>query len=78
MLWPCVVMAESTLPGGQRVRMCRTVEGAGDVIGAMKKALAARKDGGWPFMGCEIVAVTPCGQRVVRILDPDTGELEEV
>lgn len=75
MVWPIRVVAETTGMNGRRIRMSRTVEGAGDVVGAMKKALAMRRDGGWPFAGCEIMAVTPLGQRVVRVLNPDTGEL---
>jgi len=54
--------------------MCRTVEGAGNVEAAMLAAVRARRDGGAPFVGCEVQAVTPLGQRIVRILEEEFGE----
>lgn len=77
MVWPCRVMANSNRHDGTRVSMDRMVDGAGDVIAAMQGALAKRKDGGYPFLGCEVIAITPLGQRIIRVLDPDTGLLVE-
>jgi hypothetical protein len=78
MLWPITVYAETYTPSGKRVRMLRREEGAGDVEAAMLRALGKRKDNGYPFLGCEIRAVTPLGQRVIRVFDPDTRLLVKV
>lgn len=75
--WVCCVTAESHRPDGRRVRMRRYVDGLGDVVGAMLNALKSRRDGGTPFLGCEVRAVTPLGQVVRRVLNPDTWELEK-
>jgi len=77
MKWPVTVTAETTMPNGKRRRMHRVVEGIGDVEGAMLRAVQARRDSGYPFYGCEIKAITPLGQSVIRILNPDTGKLEK-
>lgn len=71
MVWPCRVMGRVTIPSGAWRRMDRTVEGAGDVEGAMLRALKARKDGGLPFVGDSIVAITPLGQKVERVVERD-------
>lgn len=75
MSWVCKIMARSHRPDGRKVEMCRFVECGGNVEAGMIRALAARKDQGHPFLGCVILAITPIGQMVIRILDPDTGQL---
>lgn len=66
MLWPCQVTARTRLPNGKTAVMQRRVEGAGDVVAAMRVALLTRKDAGKPFHGCEITAITPLGQVIKR------------
>ena len=60
MKWPIVVYAETYLPNGKKVKMNKTVDAGGEDIDsvedAMLFALHSRKDGGIPFIGCEIVA----------------------
>ena len=58
--------------------MRRVVEGLGDAEGAMLRALHARADHGLPFLGCEVQALTPLGQRIIRVYDADTQTLQPV
>lgn len=53
--------------------MNRVEEGAGDSVGAMLRALRKRRDGPAPFLGCEIVGITPLGQVIRRILKVQDG-----
>ena len=76
MQWPIWVTAETRSPSGRRVRMSRMVEGAGDAVGAMLRALRARKDKGIPFAGCEIRGMTKLGQVILRVLNPDTLDFD--
>lgn len=71
MIWPLRVTASTHRPDGRRVRMCRLVEGAGDSVKAMRKALLARKDRGVPFHGCEVHGLTVLGQRIIRTFEYD-------
>lgn len=75
MKWPVIVTAETHSPSGRKMVMRRTVEGAGDVVGAMIRALHARRDQGYAFLGCEIRAVTPLGQKVIRTVEEKDGAL---
>jgi len=75
MRWPCVVTAKSHLPSGKRITMRRVVDGEGDVVLAMHLALLSRRDSGSAFLGEAIHALTPLGQRVIRIYDADTQTL---
>jgi hypothetical protein len=44
----------------------------------MQSALSARKDKGAWFRGDAVTAITPLGQRVIGLIDPDTGHLVPV
>jgi len=76
MKWPVRVTAKTVDWDGKIRKMDATVDGEGlepeEVIMA---ALNRRRDKGRPFCGCEIAACTPLGQKVIRVLDPDTGKL---
>ncbi len=74
MEWPCRVTARTHLPNGRIVSLNARVEGAGDVEGAMLMALNRHRRA-WAFLGSAINAVTPLGQRVVRIVDEKDGAL---
>lgn len=78
MTWPCTVIAETHHPSGRPVRMRRVVDGAGSVEAVMQSALSARKDKGAWFRGDAVTAITPLGQRVIGLIDPDTGHLVPV
>lgn len=69
--WECRITAKS--PDGRR--MNRRVEAAGDVHGAMLRALRARKDGGRAFFGCKVTACTPLGQILWRVVMRDGEEI---
>ena len=75
-VWPVRVTASSYLPNGKRVRMDKTVEGAGAAIAGMLGALHSRRDYGEPFLGCVITGITPLGQVVRRVYNPDTHKLD--
>lgn len=49
--------------------MDRTVEGLGDAVGAMERAVLIRQDGGANLLGCWITGVTVLGQVIRRRLE---------
>ena len=79
MKWPIVVISETYLTNGRKIKMNKTVDAGGEDIDsvedAMLFALHSRKDGGIPFIGCEIVAETSLGQTIKRVYDPNTRRL---
>jgi len=76
MKWPCSITANTPrFPENKRRRMHRRLEGIGDVEGAMLKALNSRKDKGRPFHNCEVRALTPLGQTVIRVFDYNKNKL---
>lgn len=75
MIWPVTVTAATHRMDGRRVSMRRVVEGAGDAEAAMLRALQSRRDKGRPFLGDWVTGVTPLGQVIRRVFDPDTGKL---
>ena len=76
--WICRVSAHSTQPNGRAVKMIRHVDCMGSIEEGMFRALNSRRDRGHPFLGEEITAVTPLGQKVVRLYNPDTYQLDKV
>ena len=73
--WPVHVYAETTDMQGKKRKMHRVVEGMDGADRAIELALESRRDA-WIFSGCEITVITPMGQRVKRIVNPDTGKPE--
>ena len=76
MKWPCRVSGITHLPSGRPVHLDRWVDGAGDLPGAVLAGLKKRKDGGKPFVGDSVRAVTPLGQTAIFVVEVDhEGEL---
>ena len=76
--WPITVEAETHNMRGRVVRMSRTVDGSDGPESAILASLRARRDNGRAFIGCEIIATTPLGQRTIRVLEEAWGELRLV
>lgn len=73
MNWPILVTAETYARDGKKVRLRRTVEGAGNAVGSMLRAVMLHPRA-HEFLGVEIQGLTPLGQCIFRVLDCSDGE----
>lgn len=68
--WPCKLIGNTTGWNKRPRRIRVTIEGAGDVRAAVFKYMARRPRAG-EWLGVELVAVTPLGQRVHVLYEPN-------
>ena len=71
MKWPCAISAITHSESGRPVIMNRTIEGYGDLDGAVLKAVLSHRNKRLLY-GVEIKCVTPIGQNYCYVVDPDT------
>lgn len=74
--YPFQIIAKTHLPDGRECTMNVRIEGVGNLVAAIHKALTRRKDKGVPFLGCEIKAISPTNHEFIYIYNPDTHELD--
>lgn len=72
--WVCTYYASTYRENGRRVSMKRTLDACGDIAAGALRALRERRDGGAPFVGCEITCITPLGQKRSWVLQDRFGE----
>lgn len=73
MIWECRITATTHDYRGKRHRICRWMEAAGDLEGAVERTLAAQpRKWQWLWYGVVFHVLTPLGQKAEFIVDPDT------
>ena len=75
MVWPCKLSGVTHTMAGKRRTVNATIDGAGDVVGAVYEYMSKRRSA-WEWYGEEVTAVTPLGQRVhVMIERQDAAQI---
>lgn len=69
MIWQCWLRGETHAPSGRRRTISAKIEGAGDVVGAIYAYMGKRRKS-YEWLGVELTATTPLGQRVHVVYEP--------
>ena len=69
--WICQYFAETTAPDGTRRVLSGTYDGRGGVVAQLEAALRKRIRKRHLWLGVEVIAWTPLGQKVRRIIETD-------
>lgn len=70
MKWAVKIDGLTHLPDGRKRTVNATVEGMGDAHGAILRYMLARPRP-WEWYGVEVRGITPLGQRVYVLIEPD-------
>ncbi len=73
-VWPIKVYAKTTNSAGQARTIDCYMEGAGDTIDALVRAVNRRRDF-YIWYGVDIHGITPLGQKISIIYGPDITEV---